>query len=130
MLNGIGAVLGDYPCDFVSNNSLIKRESAASDYAFSYSAAVFSITHWAKASVGLGAIACAACAGSNPKPDAVEAPQVFYTVTGEIEPTLLERAAEVTSESLQPSLTAEVAARWISLYPSSVDAHHAAAKAA
>ena len=130
----------------------IKRESAASDYSISYSAAVFSISHWAKASVGLGAIACAACAGSNPKPDAVEAPQVFYTVTGEIalarheprvaslqyaaaaaidkEPTLLERAAEVTSESLQPSLTAEVAARWINLYPSSVDAHHAAAKAA
>jgi len=113
---------------------------------------VFAISHWAKASVGLGTIACAACAGSNPKPDAVQAPQVFYTVTGEIalarheprvasiqyaaaaatdkDPTLLERAAEVTSESLQPSLTAEVAARWISLYPSSVDAHHAAAKAA
>lgn len=130
----------------------IKRESAASDYSFSYSAAVFSISHWAKASVGLGAIACAACAGTNPKPDAVEAPQVFYTVTGEIalarheprvasiqyaaaaatdkEPTLLERATEVTAESLQPSLTAEVAARWIRLYPSSVDAHHAAAKAA
>ncbi len=130
----------------------IKRESAASDYSFSYSAAVFSISHWAKASVGLGAIACAACAGSNPKPDAVVAPQVFYTVTGEIalarheprvasiqyaaaaaadkEPTLLARAAEVTAESLQPSLTAQVAARWISVDPSSVDAHHAAAKAA
>ncbi len=113
---------------------------------------MFSISYWAKASVGLGAIACASCAGSNPKPDAVEAPQVFYTVTGEIalarheprvasiqyaaaaatdkDPTLLEHAAEVTSESLQPSLTAEVAARWISLYPSSVEAHHAAAKAA
>ncbi|MGO9717954.1 MAG: tetratricopeptide repeat protein [Steroidobacteraceae bacterium] len=46
------------------------------------------------------------------------------------DPTLLEHAAEVTSESLQPSLTAEVAARWISLYPSSVEAHHTAAKAA
>ncbi|MGC1389390.1 MAG: tetratricopeptide repeat protein [Steroidobacteraceae bacterium] len=113
---------------------------------------MFSISYWAKASVGLGAIACAACAGSNPKPDAIEAPQVFYTVTGEIalarheprvasiqyaaaaatdkDPTLLEHATEVTSESLQPSLTAEVAARWISLYPSSVEAHHAAAKAA
>ncbi|MGO9038251.1 MAG: tetratricopeptide repeat protein [Steroidobacteraceae bacterium] len=113
---------------------------------------MFSISYWAKASVGLGAIACASCAGSNPKPDAVEAPQVFYTVTGEIalarheprvasiqyaaaaatdkDPTLLEHAAEVTSESLQPSLTAEVAARWISLYPSSVEAHHTAAKAA
>ncbi len=129
-----------------------KRESTASDYSISYSAAVFSNSYWAKASVALGAAACAACAGSNPKPDAVEAPQVFYTVTGEIalarheprvasiqyaaaaatdkDPTLLEHAAEVTSESLQPSLTAEVAARWISLYPSSVEAHHAAAKAA
>jgi len=136
----------------VKKHRSIKRESAASDYPISYSAAVFSISHWAKASVGLGAIACAACVGSNPKPDAIEAPQVFYTVTGEIalarheprvasiqyaaaaaadkEPTLLKRAAEVTSESLQPSLTAAVAARWISLYPSSVDAHHAAAKAA
>ena len=130
----------------------IGRESTASDPSIGYSAAVFSISYWAKASVGLGAIACASCAGSNPKPDAVEAPQVFYTVTGEIalarheprvasiqyaaaaatdkDPTLLEHAAEVTSESLQPSLTAEVAARWISLYPSSVEAHHTAAKAA
>ncbi len=132
----------------------IKQESAAPDYSFSYSAAVFSISYWAKALVGSGAIACAACAGSNPKPrtDAVPAPQVFYTVTGEIalarheprvasiqyaaaaatdnEPTLLKRAAEVTAESLQPSLTVEVAARWIRLYPNSLDAHHAAAKAA
>jgi tetratricopeptide (TPR) repeat protein len=136
----------------VKKHHRIKRESAASDYSFSYSAVVFSISHWARASFGLGAIACAACAGSNPKPDAIKASQVFYTVTGEIalarheprvasiqytaaaaiddEPTLLKRAAEVTAETLQPSLTAVVAARWISRYPSSLDAHHSAAKAA
>jgi len=113
---------------------------------------VFSISHFAKASVGLGAIACAACAGPGPKPDAPPAPQVFYTVTGEIalarheprvaalqytaaaaldsDPSLLRHAVEVTAESLQPSLTAVVAARWISLDPSSLEAHRAAAKAA
>src|SRR6202142_77872 len=144
--------LDDNPRIFVKKHRLIKRESAASDYSFSYSAAVFSISHWAKALVGSGAVACAACAGSNPKPDAIPAPQVFYTVTGEIalarheprvasiqyataaaadnEPTLLKRAADVTAESLQPSLTAAVAARWIRLYPTSLEAHHAAAKAA
>jgi len=113
---------------------------------------VFSISHAAKASLGLGVLACAACAGPHLTPDAIQAPQVFYTVTGEIalarreprvaalqytaaaeidtDPTLLKRATEVTSESLQPSLTAVVAARWISLEPGSLDAHRAAAKAA
>ena len=84
--------------------------------------------------------------------DGIAAPQVFYTVTGEIalarrEPrvaalqytaaatggtdlALLSRASEVTAETLQPSLTAAVAARWISLDPGSVDAHRAAAHAA
>jgi tetratricopeptide (TPR) repeat protein len=112
---------------------------------------VFSISHCAKASLGLAAIVCAACVGPQTRPDA-EVPQVFYTVTGEIalarsEPrvaalqyaaaaainndsALLQRATEVTAESLQPSLTAVVAARWINLDPSSVDAHRAAARAA
>jgi tetratricopeptide (TPR) repeat protein len=102
--------------------------------------------------LGLAALACSACFGPNLKPDAIEAPQVFYTVTGEIalarrepriaalqytavasleiDPTLIKRAAEVTAESLQPSLTAVVAARWISLDPNSLEAHRAAAKAA
>ena len=96
------------------------------------------------------AAVCAACAG-HVKPDAIQAPQVFYTVTGEIalarheprvaalqyaaaaqeaDPKLLQRAAEVTDQSLQPSLTAFVAERWISLDPNSLDAHRAAAKAA
>jgi tetratricopeptide (TPR) repeat protein len=113
---------------------------------------VFSISHFAKGSLGLAALACSACFGPNLKPDAIEAPQVFYTVTGEIalarrepriaalqytavasleiDPTLIKRAAEVTAESLQPSLTAVVAARWISLDPNSLEAHRAAAKAA
>ena len=113
---------------------------------------MFSISHFAKGSLGLAALACSACFGPNLKPDAIEAPQVFYTVTGEIalarrepriaalqytavasleiDPTLLKRATEVTAESLQPSLTAVVAARWISLDPNSLEAHRAAAKAA
>jgi tetratricopeptide (TPR) repeat protein len=44
--------------------------------------------------------------------------------------TLIARASEVTSECLQPSLTAAIAARWLSLDPKSMDAHRAAARAA
>ncbi|MGO8828435.1 MAG: tetratricopeptide repeat protein [Steroidobacteraceae bacterium] len=113
---------------------------------------MFSISHLARACLGLGALAAAACVGPSSKPEAVEAPQVFYTVTGEIalvrheprvaalqyaaaaaidnQPSLLKRAADVTAESLQPSLTAAVAARWINLDPASLEAHLAAAKAA
>lgn len=114
---------------------------------------MFSISQFTKATFWwLGAAACAACAGLNPKADAVQAPQVFYTVTGEIararheprvaalqytaaaavdgDPTLLQHAAEVTAESLQPSLTAAVTARWIDRDPTSLEAHRAAAKAA
>ena len=113
---------------------------------------MFSISHFARACLGLGALAGAACVGPNSKPEAIQAPQVFYTVTGEIalvrheprvaalqyaaaaaidnQPLLLKRAADVTAESLQPSLTAEVAARWIVQEPASLDAHRAAAKAA
>jgi tetratricopeptide (TPR) repeat protein len=40
------------------------------------------------------------------------------------------RASEVTSECLQPSLTAAIAARWLSLDPHSLDAHRTAARAA
>jgi tetratricopeptide (TPR) repeat protein len=114
---------------------------------------VFSISHFAKASFGvLSALACAACVDSRPTAEPVEAPEVFYTVTGEIalarreprvaalqyaaaaevdnDPALLQRAADVTADSLQPSLTAAVAARWITLEPTSLEAHRAAAKAA
>ncbi len=113
---------------------------------------MFSLSHFARAWLGLGALAGAACVGPSSKPEAVQAPQVFYTVTGEIalarheprvaalqyaaaaavdtQPSLLKRAADVTAESLQPSLTAAVAARWIDQEPASLDAHRAAAKAA
>lgn len=101
---------------------------------------------------GLGLIACAGCAGSRVTPDAVAAPGVFYAVTGEIalsrgdpraaalqytaaaaagtDLSLLARASEVTAETLQPSLSSVVDARWISLQPDSLDAHRAFARAA
>lgn len=97
-------------------------------------------------------MACAGCAGTRSAPEPIAAPQVFYTVTGEIalnrqEPRvaalqyaaaaatgtdtkLIARASEVTQRALQPSLTAEVAARWIQVEPASVEAHRAAARAA
>ncbi len=100
---------------------------------------------------GLLILACAACVGVARTPD-VPVPAVFYTVTGEIallrhEPRvaaleyasaaeavrnadLLRRAAEVTSDSLQPTLTAGVAAHWIDVDPASVEAHRTAARAA
>jgi len=106
----------------------------------------------AKACVALGLLACAACAGPPVAPALVEKSEVYYTVTGEIalargEPrtaalqyasaaqsatdlTLIAHASEVTSECLQPSLTAEIATRWLGLDPTSLDAHRAAAHAA
>ena len=99
-----------------------------------------------------GMLACAACAGVGPRPDLPLDPPSFYTVTAEIalsrhqarvaalqytaaveedrDPELLRRATDVTLECLQPSLTAVVAARWIDVDPSAVDAHRAAARAA
>jgi tetratricopeptide (TPR) repeat protein len=86
------------------------------------------------------------------KAEDAPAPQAFYTVTGEIalarhQPRLaalqyaaaasqetdiglLERAAQVAAESLQPSLTEKIAARWIQVDPKSVEAQRAAAQAA
>jgi tetratricopeptide (TPR) repeat protein len=102
--------------------------------------------------MSLCVIACSGCAGTRPGPDPIAAPQVFYTVTGEIalnrkEPrvaalqyaaaatagsdeSLLARASEVTTQSLQPSLTEAVAARWIEVAPRSPEAHRSAARAA
>jgi tetratricopeptide (TPR) repeat protein len=131
----------------------IKKESAASGYSFRYSAAVFSfsISSFARAFAGLGMIACAACVGIAPGPDASEAPKAFYTVTAEIalsrhearvaaleyaaaaetdnDVGLLRRATEVTAQCLQPSLTVDVATRWIHVDPTAVDAHRAVARA-
>lgn len=100
----------------------------------------------------LGAAALAGCASAPPKHDAPGAPRVFYIITGEIalarheprtaalqytaaaaadsDPALLERACQVTLETLQPSLTARVAARWIALDPNALEAHRAAGRAA
>jgi len=99
------------------------------------------------------ALLAAGCASVPPDPAAtLEAPRVYYAITAEIalarhEPrtaalqytaaaiadsdaSVLARACEVTLESLQPSLTAKVAARWVSLYPNTLEAHRAAARAA
>ena len=92
-----------------------------------------------------------ACAGTRLDSEPA-APQSFYTVTGEIalarqqprvaalqyasaaahetDPAILQRATEVTAETLQPSLMADVAARWLNVNPKSLDAQRAAARAA
>jgi len=101
--------------------------------------------------LGVSVLALSACAGTGLKSD-IPAPQSFYTVTGEIalarqeprvaalqyasaaahetDPALLQRATEVTAETLQPSLMAGVASRWLYLNPRSLDAQRAAARAA
>jgi tetratricopeptide (TPR) repeat protein len=113
---------------------------------------VFSLSILARACIGFGLAACAACAGIRPKSDDAAAPQAFYTVTGEIalarhqprvaalqyaaaaanetDVGLIERAAHVAAESLQPSITQKVAARWMQVDPKSVEAQRAAAQAA
>ena len=112
---------------------------------------MFSVSHSAKGCLGLGLIACAACVGPANKPDAIQAPQVFYTLTGEIaltrheprvaalqytaaaeldaDPKFLARASEVTDQCLQPTLSVIVATRWIGADPAAIEAHRAAAKA-
>ena len=111
-----------------------------------------SISIFARASIGVGLAACAACAGVHPKSDDAPAPKAFYTVTAEIalarhqprvaalqyaaaaatetDVTLLARATQVAADGLQPSLAEKVAARWIQVDPKSVDAQRAAARAA
>lgn len=106
----------------------------------------------AKAVLALGLLACAACTGPPVAPASIGKSEVYYTLTGELalargEPrtaalqyasavqgatdlTLMAHASEVTSECLQPSLTAAIATRWLSLDPKSLDAHRAAAHAA
>jgi tetratricopeptide (TPR) repeat protein len=120
---------------------------------FGYSAGVFSksipaMGPWA----ALSLLVCAACAGPPVAPVPIEKAEVFDTVTGEIalargEPrtaalqyaaaaqgstdlSLIAHASDVTSQCLQPSLTAAIAVRWLTLDPKSLDAHRAAAQAA
>ncbi|HEY2145707.1 MAG TPA: tetratricopeptide repeat protein [Steroidobacteraceae bacterium] len=112
---------------------------------------MFSFSIFTRACLGLGVLASSACVGTDSRPG-TPAPQSFYTVTGEIalarqeprvaalqyataaayekDPALLQRAAEVTAETLQPSLSASVAARWLNVDPKSLDAQRAAARAA
>jgi len=106
----------------------------------------------AKALAALGMLACTACVSVTSRPDEAEPPRAFYTVTAEIalsrhearaaaleyaaaagtttDVSLLRRAAEVSADCLQPTLTAGVAARWLDVDPAAVDAHRAAGKAA
>jgi tetratricopeptide (TPR) repeat protein len=113
---------------------------------------VFSITNLARTSIGLGLVACAACADHRPKPEDAPVSQAFYTVTAELalarhqprvaalqyaaaatnetDAGLLERATQVAAEALQPSVTERVAARWTQVDPQSVNAQRAAAQAA
>jgi tetratricopeptide (TPR) repeat protein len=60
----------------------------------------------------------------------VAALQYATAAAHETDPALLQRATEVTAETLQPSLMAGVAARWLYVDPKSLDAQRAAARAA
>ena len=130
----------------------IKPDSGASECSFRYSAAVFSISIRVKSVSCLGLLVLAGCASLGGAKQESAAPVEFYTLTGEIalergdarvaalqyaeaaardpDPKLLQRAAEVGAETLQPSLTAKVAQRWIGVEPKSADAQRAAARAA
>src|ERR1035438_10312420 len=152
MLNAIAALFVRNHRILVKIGRHIKPECAASTYSFRYSAAVVSIPLFARSFAVLGIIACSACVSVAPKPYTSEVPAAFYTLTAEIalsrhearvaalqyaaaadrnsDVDLLRRATQVTAECLQPSLTAGVAARWIHVDPSAVDAHRAAARAA
>ena len=106
----------------------------------------------ATACLALGFLVCGACVGPPVSPVPIEKAEVFDTVTGEIalargEPrtaalqytaavqgatdlSLIAHASDVTSVCLQPSLTAAIAVRWLTLDPKSLEAHRAAAQAA
>ena len=112
---------------------------------------MFSISIPVKTGSCLGLLVLAGCASLGSAKQETAAPVEFYTLTAEIalqrgdarvaaleyaeaadrdpDPKLLERAAEVGAETLQPSLTAKVAQRWIGVEPRSVDAQRAAARA-
>ena len=129
-----------------------KPDFRASGCSFRYSAAVFSISILVRSVSCLGLLTLAGCAGWGGTKQEMPTPVEFYTLTAEIalargesrvaalqyaeaavrypDPKLLQRAAEVGTDALQPSLTARVAQRWIALEPKSVDAQRAAAHAA
>src|SRR3984885_14336352 len=96
----------------------------------------------ASAGLGLSVLFLSACASVRSQSE--PAPQSFYTVTGEIalarqeprvaavqyataaahetDPAIFQRATEVTAETLQPTLMAGVAARWLIVDPKSLQA--------
>src|SRR6202044_3458524 len=61
-----------------------KLRIQAPAWSFRYSAAVFSIPIFARASVGLALAASAACAAIHPKTEEPATPQSFYGFTAEI----------------------------------------------
>ncbi len=113
---------------------------------------MLSISIPVKAVSCLGLLVLAGCASLGGAKQAPPEPIEFYTVTAEIalsrgeprvaalqyaaaaardpDPKLLQRATEVAAETLQPSLSAKVAQRWIGVEPNSLDAQRAAARAA
>ena len=138
----------------MNNDRHIKPEWAAWAQSFGYSAAVLSFPILARSFAVLGFVACSACVGvaPHPRPDRSGTPEAFYTVTAELalsrhearvaalqyaaaaetnsDVEFLRRATEVTAQCLQPSLTVDVATRWIHVDPAAVDAHRAVARAA
>jgi tetratricopeptide (TPR) repeat protein len=140
------------PLILVEQVTLDQEGMRLSGESFRYSEAVFSISIFARTSIGLGLAACAACAGIRPKAEDAPVPQAFYTVTAEIalarhqprvaalqyaaaaesesDVGLLARATQVAADSLQPTLARKVAARWAQIDPGSVEAQRAAAQAA
>ncbi|GAC1498019.1 MAG: proteolytic complex protein LbcA [Steroidobacteraceae bacterium] len=113
---------------------------------------MFSISIFARTSIGLGLAACTACAGIRPKAEDAPVPQAFYTVTAEIalarhqprvaalqyaaaaandsDVGLLARATQVAGESLQPTIARKTAGRWAQMDPKSIEARRAAGQAA
>ena len=108
------------------------------------------ILPFARLILGIGIIMYAAGAACAAQAPATSAPQSFYTVTAEIalarhearlaalqyatgarrDPSLLPRAVEVAAQTLQPSIGLELAERWTTREPHSVEARLAAAAAA
>ena len=126
--------------------------AGATGCSFRYYAVVFSMSFLVKTVSCLGLLVLAGCEATRSASQQTPPPLEFYTLTAEIalargeprvaalqyaaaaarddDPKLLERAAEVDAEALQPSLTVKVARRWIGVEPHSVDAQRAAARAA
>jgi tetratricopeptide (TPR) repeat protein len=113
---------------------------------------VFSLSSPARALIPVLIFSCSACTGMPREVDRPAQPQTFYTVTAEIalqrqerrlaalqyaaavqhesDPQLLKRADEVASATLQPTIAASIAERWVHVEPRSLEAQRAAGQAA